>query len=256
MSMSACIGRTAPLVSAAAAARPRCLAGRAAAAAAPRPSLAPAAAARPRCLAGRAAAAAHLAPAGLRGGSLSGTALAARPAAVAAPAGRRQLAVAASWNRNSSPEIPDRVVAAIPYLIPLLDGLRYGKFFLVQFPQFSTLLLPLEPLIRLYFSVPFAGLVVFFAVYLGIINNPNFTRYVRYNAMQAILLDIILILPGLIESIVRPPMGGPGLQIYITLYNTIFLFLFACVAYGMGSCATGQTARLPIVADAADAQIR
>lgn len=39
-------------------------------------------------------------------------------------------------------------------------------------------------------------------------------------------------------------------------YNTIFLFLFACVAYGMGSCATGQTARLPIVADAADAQVR
>ena len=112
----------------------------------------------------------------------------------------------------------------------------------------------------------------------GIINNPNFTRYVRFNAMQvpglhlllrrrllllpllrlrllppcalrlsacccrrsrccrsrcrlhptcifvfqlpppqAILLDIILILPGLIESIVRPPMGGPGLQVYITL---------------------------------------
>ena len=118
----------------------------------------------------------------------------------------------------------------------------------------------------------------------GIINNPNFSRYVRYNAMQvrccstrslsvcgwlgaertceawsataplhcrrhcccfcfcckavllqscaaatsairfvqtcplqAILLDIILILPGLIESIVRPPMAGPGLQVYITL---------------------------------------
>lgn len=230
--MTACLTRAAPLVSAAAAARPRCLA---AAAAAPRPALA---------------------PAGLRGSSLCGTPLAARTAAVAAPTGRRQVAVAASWNRNSSPEIPDRVVAALPYLIPLLDGLRYGKFFLVQFPQFSTLLLPLEPLIRLYFSVPFAGLVVFFAVYLGIINNPNFTRYVRFNAMQAILLDIILILPGLIESIVRPPMGGPGLQVYITLYNTIFLFLFACVAYGMGSCATGQTARLPIVADAADAQVR
>ncbi len=35
--------------------------------------------------------------------------------------------------------------------------------------------------------------------------------------LQAILLDIILILPGLIESIVRPPMAGPGLQVYITL---------------------------------------
>ena len=51
-------------------------------------------------------------------------------------------------------------------------------------------------------------------------------------------------------------MGGPGLQLYITTYNSIFLFLFACVAYGVGSCLVGQTARLPLVADAADAQVR
>lgn len=99
--MTASISRPAPLVSAAAAAaRPRCLASRTAAVAAvPRPVLG---------------------PAGLRGSSLCGTVLAARPAAVAAPAGRRQVAVAASWNRNSSPDVPDRVVAALPYLIPLL----------------------------------------------------------------------------------------------------------------------------------------
>lgn len=41
-----------------------------------------------------------------------------------------------------------------------------GKFFLLQFPQFSILLAPLEPLLRLYFSVPFASLVVFFGIYL------------------------------------------------------------------------------------------
>ena len=98
--MAACLGRTAPAVSAAAAARrPRCLAGRAAAVAAPRPTLA---------------------PIGLRSSSLCGTVLAPRIAAVAAPGGRRQVAVAASWNRNSSPDVPDRVVAALPYLIPLL----------------------------------------------------------------------------------------------------------------------------------------
>ncbi|KAL4419302.1 hypothetical protein ABPG77_001634 [Micractinium sp. CCAP 211/92] len=170
-------------------------------------------------------------------------------------AGRRQVAVHAA-GRSSGPDIPDRVVAALPFMIPLFDGLRYGKFFLVQFPQVAQLLLPLDPLIRLYYSFPLAGLILFFAVYLGIINNGNFSRYVRYHAMQAILLDIILILPGLIESIFRPPMGGPGLQLYITLQNTIFLFLFACVAYGVGSCIVGQTARLPLVSDAADAQVR
>ncbi len=71
------------------------------------------------------------------------------------------------------------------------------------------------------------------------------------------LLDIILILPGLLEGVFKVrPMGGPGLQLYITGYNTIFIFIFACVAYGVGASLAGRTARLPIVAEAADAQIR
>ena len=51
-------------------------------------------------------------------------------------------------------------------------------------------------------------------------------------------------------------MGGVGLQIYIQIYNAIFLFIFASVAYGVGSAALGKAARLPLVAEAADAQIR
>lgn len=30
-------------------------------------------------------------------------------------------------------------------------------------------------------------------------------------------------LPGVLESVFRPPSGGPGLQLYISGYNTIFL---------------------------------
>ena len=75
--------------------------------------------------------------------------------------------------------------------------------------------------------------------------------------MQAVLLDIILILPGLLESVLKlHPSGGVGLQLYIQIYNAIFLFVLASVVYGLGSCMAGRTARLPIVADAADAQIR
>ncbi len=63
----------------------------------------------------------------------------------------------------------------------------------MQFPAFTTVLLPFDPLIKFYFGIPFAGLVVFFAVYLGIVNNQSFSRYVRFNAMQAVLLDILLV---------------------------------------------------------------
>ena len=41
--------------------------------------------------------------------------------------------------------------------------------------------------------------------------------------------------PGLLENIFRPPSSGPGLQAYISFYNSIWLFVFVCVAYGVVS---------------------
>eukprot|EP00887_Chlorella_sp_A99_P002307 scaffold10.g2307.t1 len=173
------------------------------------------------------------------------------------PHRRQGRVVAQSWRSNGNPEIPDRVVASLPYLLPMFDGLRYGKFALMQFPQLGAVFVPLEPLARLYFSVPFAGLVSFFIVYLGVVNNTRWSRFVRYNAMQAILLDVLLIVPGVVESVLRPSgLGGFGLTLYIQLYNAIFLFLLVCFAYGIASCMLGKSARLPIVGDAADMQVR
>ena len=43
------------------------------------------------------------------------------------------------------------------------------------------------------------SLVVFFAIYAGLVNNQRFPRFVRYNGMQAILLDIVLVSRRLIR---------------------------------------------------------
>eukprot|EP00892_Ulva_mutabilis_P010723 jgi/Ulvmu1/8022/UM004_0259.1 len=167
------------------------------------------------------------------------------------PTSRRVVAAQASGM-----PVKDRVLSSLPYLIPMCDGLKYGKFLMVQYPIFATVLAPLSPFARLYFSVPFFPLIVFFAVYLGIVNNQSLDRSVRYNAMQAILLDIILIIPSLLESTLRPSFGsGPFLQAYITGYNTLFLFVLSAVVYGVGSCAAGQIPRIPLVSEAAE-QVR
>lgn len=76
---------------------------------------------------------------------------------------RRSLNVRARGYNSGSPGVPDRVVGALPYLLPLFDGLRYGKFLFVQFPVLANVIAPLNPLIQLYFSVPFASLAAFFA---------------------------------------------------------------------------------------------
>merc|ERR1711871_1865722 len=49
------------------------------------------------------------------------------------------------------------------------------------------------------------GIAVFFGLYYGICNNMNLSRYVRFNCMQCILLDILLIIPSLLENLVPMP---------------------------------------------------
>ena len=80
--------------------------------------------------------------------------------------------------------------------MPLLDGLRYSRFFFQQFPQTIFLLQPLQPLVSMYYRVPFAGVISFFAIYMGLAENQTMSRFVRFNAMQAIIVDVCLVLPG------------------------------------------------------------
>lgn len=41
----------------------------------------------------------------------------------------------------------------------------------------------------------------FFAIYLGIAQNQKLPRYIRFNASQAVVLDILLILPDVVNSL-------------------------------------------------------
>jgi hypothetical protein len=73
---------------------------------------------------------------------------------------------------------------------------------------------------------------------------------------QAMLLDILLILPRLAEQVFSTPTSGWGLQAYITAQNSVWIFIAASVLYGVGASVLGQAARIPLVADAAEQQVR
>ncbi|KAG2452168.1 hypothetical protein HYH02_003200 [Chlamydomonas schloesseri] len=128
---------------------------------------------------------------------------------------------------------------------------------MLQYPFVARAFAPVAPLMYIYHAFPFAPFLVFLAIYSGIVNNTSLPRFVRYHAMQAVLLDVLLIIPQVIlNDLWKAPTDPLGLQAYITAYNTLFLFTSICAAYGMGSSLVGVTARLPLVAEAADAQVR
>ena len=153
-------------------------------------------------------------------------------------------------NWRGTTTVRDRIFACLPYLLPLVYGLPFGQFLLNQFPILQIILIPLSPLLFLY-RIPFAGLIVFFALFMLVVRNENIPHFIRFNTMQAILLDIIIIGCSLILRIV--PLQG---FIQETLFNMIFLGVLAAVIYGVVQSARGQYAEIPTISDAVYMQVR
>ena len=116
---------------------------------------------------------------------------------------------AASANSSDEDNVggAERAIAALSYLLPLLDGLKYSEFLLMQFPLFGLALLPLKPAIDVWYGLGFLQIAVFFGLYLGVVQNQNMKYFTRYNAQQAVLLDILLIVPDVLARLASG-MGG------------------------------------------------
>jgi len=155
--------------------------------------------------------------------------------------------------RDSIPAL-ERFYASILYLLPLLDGIVFGVFLFKQFPPLQLLFLPILPLLQVYNSFPFAGLIIFFVLLFGVVRNANISHFIRFNTMQAILLDIVLILCRLVLQLVESAIQVP--LVIETFYNTVFLGIIAAVVYAVVQSVRGLYAEIPAISDAVNIQVR
>ncbi|MEH2409831.1 Tic20 family protein [Nostoc sp.] len=158
-----------------------------------------------------------------------------------------------SWRGSTT--VSDRIFASLPYLLPLIDGLVFGSFLLNQFPALKVLLLPLQPVLIIYGSLgQFGQLIVFFALFLLVVRNEKISHFIRFNTMQAILLDIVIFLCSiLVGALGKVP--GTGFTIE-TVANTIFLGVVAAVGYSVIQSLSGRYAEIPAISDAVYMQVR
>ncbi len=155
---------------------------------------------------------------------------------------------------RGSTNVKDRIFACLPYLLPLVEGIGFGQFLLNQFPALGVILIPILPVIGIYRSIPFAGLIIFFALFMLVVRNEKINHFIRFNTMQAILLSIVLSLCGLLISLLSPV---PGSNFAIeTLANTIFIGLIASVVYCVAQTVMGRYAEIPAISDAVHMQVR
>ncbi|HEY9817335.1 MAG TPA: Tic20 family protein [Candidatus Obscuribacterales bacterium] len=158
-----------------------------------------------------------------------------------------------TW-RSSTTTVSDRIFACLPYLLPLIEGLTLGRFIFAQFPALQVVLIPIFPILQLYSSIPFAGLIIFFALLLLVVRNPSISHFIRFNTMQAIMIDIIIIVSSLILSLL-----GNGLSTGLigeTVNNVLFLGMIAAVGYSVVQSALGRYAEIPTISDAVNLQVR
>lgn len=158
-----------------------------------------------------------------------------------------------SWRGSTT--VPDRIFACLPYLLPLIDSLMFSSSLLQQFPVLAVLLLPLQPVLIIYAGLGQIGqIIVFFAMFILVVRNEKISHFIRFNTMQAILLDIVIFLCSILLRILTP-IPGTGFAIE-TLANTIFLGIVASVAYSVFQSLMGRYAEIPAISDAVYMQVR
>jgi hypothetical protein len=160
-----------------------------------------------------------------------------------------------SLMNEGEPTTTDKIVSALPYLLPLLDGLQFGRFLLAENldnPVVGILAL----LYTVYRSIPLGGFLPYLALRF-LSSNLSLNRLVRFNMQQAIFVDIALFLPSLLFAATGLIASNTGFEIppgVIELgSDAVFGALLLTIAYTSVSSVLGITPdKIPFISQAVE----
>jgi uncharacterized membrane protein len=161
-----------------------------------------------------------------------------------------------TWRGTTT--VSDRIFASLPYLLVLMHGLAFSTSLLsipVLGDVLSPVLLPAEVLERVYYSNPFMGLIIFFALFLLVVRNERISHFIRFNTMQALLISIVLFLCQLVIGALTS-LGGSVTFIVLVLNNAVFLAVLAAFGYSVVQSFRGHYAEIPTLSEAVYLQVR
>ena len=158
-----------------------------------------------------------------------------------------------SWRGSTT--IQDRIFSSLPYLLPLTSSIGFSSAVLQEVPTLGTLLAPLLlPVLWIYQTLPFASLIIFFGLFLLVVRNEKVPHMIRFNTMQALLVDILMVVIGL----VLPILGRVDSSnlVVVALSSTVFIGVLAIVIFSVVQSLRGLYAEIPTLSDAAYMQVR
>ncbi len=164
--------------------------------------------------------------------------------------------------RRSSVGYLDRIYATLPYLLPIAAVVPFGAFLFIQFPLLQAIFFPVFKLnlILLISIIDFISIrfVAWFCVFIFVVRNFKVNHFVRFNAMQALLLDIIVALMSAIRELLSLILGNFAFFPFMLqiIASVTFLGITAAFLYSIFQCVLGKYAEMPIVSDVAYSQVR
>ena len=151
------------------------------------------------------------------------------------------------------PSPGERILGVLLYMIPWSDSLIFGNHLYIKYPFIQIIQVPAIPIILIERSIPFGGLLLFLAIFFGLVRNSNVSYFLRFNALQSLLINIGIIIVSFIFEIIFSPFLN--LLIIRTISSTLLISIFSIIVYSVWSCTQGNEPDLPVVTQASKMQL-
>jgi uncharacterized membrane protein len=153
----------------------------------------------------------------------------------------------------------DRIFSILIYLFALYDAWSFGGFLVREFPILGYLAIPLLPIEYLYgifgqFFGILGGFLIFILLFVAVARNANLAHFLRFNAMQTILIGILLSLLQIATRYLLQPLFGNTIIIEV-FFNVVFLGAVSACIYCMIQSALGRYPEIPVISEATYSQI-
>ena len=151
------------------------------------------------------------------------------------------------------PSIGAKILGVLLYMIPWADCLTFGNHLYIKYPFTQIIQIPAIPIILIERSIPFGNLLLFLAIFIGLVRNTKISYFLRFNALQSLLINIGIIIVNFIFEIIFSPFLNS--LIIRTFSSTLLFSLFAVIIYCVWSCSQGNEPDLPIISEATKMQL-
>ena len=151
------------------------------------------------------------------------------------------------------PSLGTKIISIILYMIPWADCLTFGNHIYIKYPLTQIVQIPAIPIILIERSIPFGSFLLFLGIFLGLVRNTKVSYFLRFNALQSLIINIGIIIVSFIFEIIFSPFANS--LIVRTISSTLLISIFSVIVYCVWSCTQGNEPDLPGISQATKMQL-